>query len=156
MTKLVRNVIETMGIDWKYKWLVKVNISRILFLFFFLVVMLKFLLLSKYLKKISAFIIGVKFSVFLLIVIYIYIYVFTYIKGKVVLVTVVEGNLKAPFLWATTLRCRRGCSLSSTRQHLTQNGRLEEGEVGHEPRLEPCWTMMQLAHPWSVPYNAEG
>ena len=46
-------------------------------------------------------------------------------------------------------------SLPPTRQDLTQiqwpGDRLKwglgEGKVGHEPRLEPCWTMMQLAHP---------
>ena len=46
---------------------------------------------------------------------YIYIYTYilvcihTYIKSKVKLATLVESDLKAPFLIATTLRCRGGC-----------------------------------------------
>ena len=37
------------------------------------------------------------------------IYRCVYIKEKVRLATLIEGNLKAPFSIATTLRCRGGC-----------------------------------------------
>ena len=42
--------------------------------------------------------------------------------------TVVEGNPKAPFLIATTLRCREGCY---------------------------SFSWIALLYPWSIPYNAE-
>ena len=52
------------------------------------------------------------------------------------------------------IRQSRYLSLPPTKQDLTQGQwpevrlkrRLGEGEVGHEPRLELCWTMIQLAH----------
>ena len=43
-----------------------------------------------------------------IIYIYIYIYIYTHIR-KVKLATIVEGDQKALFSIATTLRCRGGC-----------------------------------------------
>ena len=54
--------------------------------------------------------------------------IFLYISIVVFLCYVVEGDLKAPFLIATTLRCRGGCDSF--------------------PWIGPLY-------PWSIPYNAE-